>query len=479
MARTIAPQPAPHRRSSRALRLCATSPDGGSSEEFEWRSAELDELSAMMPDPEDDIYEIDEENSEYQRLIALGMSDNSDFDDILDEYMSRMESKQGAQDEEEAPKAAEWMIEAGAREHVDGEDMEATKEQMAINNFHIRAAFKDGIIRNRTDDSILFNILNFQRAHNRFKMCKEIGRWVEFFEEHSGENYSAVMTVPSWIKAVTMVNYEFEEYNEQHRLEDRDEVDDIDYEESISLEHLTGGSGGLFKHKFEWENPPLEILGKEHLTTQDGYPKAAIDEANKLASDLLYWQGSSLHMGHYRKDMLPDYLKFQPIPDHLGNLTDEELTEELGVVMDDPHPLNERLVLTPGWHTFIPSGVPGYYQPDKHEKKPVKAMKTIQDRTDHNAAPVEEEEEDRVYVMPDEDEAPVDANIDLLWKALIPQQAEGAQETKLMGDILGKGRGEAEGDEGDTGLDVYDDDFGIDDIGLDDDTTDGLDFDLK
>jgi len=33
--------------------------------------------------------------------------------------------------------------------------------------------------------------------------------------------------------------------------------------------------------------------------------------------------------------------------------------------------------------------------------------------------------------------------------------------------------------EGDTGLDVYDDDFGIDDIGLDDDTTDGLDFDLK
>lgn len=44
---------------------------------------------------------------------------------------------------------------------------EATKEQMAINNFHIRAAFKDGIIRNRTDDSILFNILNFQRAHNR------------------------------------------------------------------------------------------------------------------------------------------------------------------------------------------------------------------------------------------------------------------------------------------------------------------------
>lgn len=57
------------------------------------------------------------------------------------------------------------------------------------------------------------------------------------------------------------------------QLEDRDEVDDIDYEESISLEHLTGGSGGLFKHKFEWENPPLEILGKEHLTTQDGYPK--------------------------------------------------------------------------------------------------------------------------------------------------------------------------------------------------------------
>lgn len=52
----------------------------------------------------------------------------------------------------------------------------------------------------------------------RFKMCKEIGRWVEFFEEHSGENYSAVMTVPSWIKAVTMVNYEFEEYNEQHRV---------------------------------------------------------------------------------------------------------------------------------------------------------------------------------------------------------------------------------------------------------------------
>jgi len=48
-----------------------------------------------------------------------------------------------------------------------------------------------------------------------------------------------------------------------------------------------------------------------------------------------------------------------------------------------------------------------------------------------------------------------------------------------MGDILGKGRGEAVGDEGDTGLDVYDDDFGIDDIGLDDDTTDGLDFDLK
>lgn len=58
----------------------------------------------------------------------------------------------------------------------------------------------------------------------------------------------------------------------------------------------------------------------------------------------------------------------------------------------------------------------------------------------------EEEEEDRVYVMPDEDEAPVDANIDLLWKALIPQQAEGGQETKLMGDILGKGRGETVGD---------------------------------
>lgn len=129
--------------------------------------------------------------------------------------------------------------------------------------------------------------------------------------------------------------------------------------------------------------------------------QAAIDEANKLASDLLYWQGSSLHMGHYRKDMLPDYLKFQPIPDHLGNLTDEELTEELGVVMDDPHPLNERLVLTPGWHTFIPSGVPGYYQPDKHEKKPVKAMKTIQDRTDHNAAPVVSDAAERTICMPD------------------------------------------------------------------------------
>jgi hypothetical protein len=49
-------------------------------------------------------------------------------------------------------------------------------------------------------------------------MCKEIGRWVEFFEEQSGENYAAVMTVPSWIKAVMMVNYEFQEYNEEHRV---------------------------------------------------------------------------------------------------------------------------------------------------------------------------------------------------------------------------------------------------------------------
>jgi hypothetical protein len=101
-------------------------------QDFEWRAAELDELSAMMPDPEDDIFDLgkgrgntectyylpnsailsltmsfedelrghssdlsagysyfpaDAPNSEYQQLLAMGMSDNSDFDDIMDEYL--------------------------------------------------------------------------------------------------------------------------------------------------------------------------------------------------------------------------------------------------------------------------------------------------------------------------------------------------------------------------------------------------------
>eukprot|EP00193_Tetraselmis_chui_P020011 CAMPEP_0177793318 /NCGR_PEP_ID=MMETSP0491_2-20121128/25008_1 /TAXON_ID=63592 /ORGANISM="Tetraselmis chuii, Strain PLY429" /LENGTH=533 /DNA_ID=CAMNT_0019315819 /DNA_START=313 /DNA_END=1914 /DNA_ORIENTATION=+ len=442
--------------------------------DFEWRAAELDELSAMMPDPEDDIFDLDAPNSEYQQLLAMGMSDNSDFDDIMDEYLTLMERRESQA--EDARPADDWMVEAGARVHVDGDDMAAVKEQMAINNFHCAAAYKDAIVRDRTEDCIYFNILNFQRAHNRFKMCKEIGRWVEFFEEQSGENYAAVMTVPSWIKAVMMVNYEFQEYNEEHRLEDLEAVEDDEYEESIDLEHFKGESGGVFDHNFDWENPPLQILGKEHLTPETGYPKAAIDEANRMAADLLYWQGSSMHMGYYRKDILPEYLKFQPIPSHLSELTDRELTEELGVVMDNPHPLNERLQLVPGWHTFIPSGKPGYYEPEKEVKK---TMKTLEERRMGAMAP--EEPEDRVYIMPEE-EIPADDKIDLLWKALVPEERE-IKETKLMGDILGKAAAAAPppqepGEEGEDDFDLYDEDFEMKDL-EDDETGDGLDFELE
>jgi hypothetical protein len=50
-------------------------------------------------------------------------------------------------------------------------------------------------------------------------------------------------------------------------------VEDDEYEESIDLEHFKGESGGVFDHNFDWENPPLQILGKEHLTPETGYPK--------------------------------------------------------------------------------------------------------------------------------------------------------------------------------------------------------------
>jgi len=126
-----------------------------------------------------------------------------------------------------------------------------------------------------------------------------------------------------------------------------------------------------------------------------------------------------------------------------------------------------------------------------------------------------QEPEDRVYIMPEE-EIPADDKIDLLWKALVPEERE-IKETKLMGDILGKAAaaapppqepGEVRSrtvtrlllfyewstaavcwlpiltacmavlQEGEDDFDLYDEDFEMKDL-EDDETGDGLDFELE
>ena len=49
-------------------------------------------------------------------------------------------------------------------------------------------------------------------------MTKEMGRWVEYFEKVENEKGYYVRKVPAWIKAVHLINWDFENLNETHRV---------------------------------------------------------------------------------------------------------------------------------------------------------------------------------------------------------------------------------------------------------------------
>lgn len=114
----------------------------------------------------------------------------------------------------------------------------------------------------------------------RYKMTKEMGRWVEYFEKAEAEKGYAVRKVPAWVKAVHLINWDFENLNETHRLEDmdddeEDEEDDDDEEEGADDEE----GDGLMPGTLMWELPRAEIAGKPELQ-EEGYPAVSGCERN-------------------------------------------------------------------------------------------------------------------------------------------------------------------------------------------------------
>ena len=49
-------------------------------------------------------------------------------------------------------------------------------------------------------------------------MTKEMGRWVEYFEKVENEKGYYVRKVPAWVKAVHLINWDFDNLNETHRV---------------------------------------------------------------------------------------------------------------------------------------------------------------------------------------------------------------------------------------------------------------------
>ena len=45
-----------------------------------------------------------------------------------------------------------------------------------------------------------------------------MGRWVEYFEKVENDKGYYVRKVPAWVKAVHLINWDFENLNETHRV---------------------------------------------------------------------------------------------------------------------------------------------------------------------------------------------------------------------------------------------------------------------
>jgi len=281
-------------------------------------------------------------------------------------------------------------------------------------NFHAKARWKNGVVGSAIRDAVQLNALNMQRAENRYKMTKEMGRWVDFLDKQNHEAGTEVRTVPSWVKAAHLINWDFEDLNETHRLEDIDDDEEQDDDEDDDDEEVGDDEDGdgLLARTLEWELPKIEIAGKPHLTQN---PKAAMLEAHRIAEEAMGDNQNKFAFGYMRK----------------GTVDVDIVTEWLDAVEEDKQKTTaeeEEEEITPEDQEMLISA------------KDAPKMTT--------------------YLSPED--AKQDESMALLWQVVVPGQ--GPPETAIMGDILGGVADNTETQEELFDAELFDGDFD-DDLG--------------
>eukprot|EP00192_Tetraselmis_astigmatica_P004485 CAMPEP_0117651202 /NCGR_PEP_ID=MMETSP0804-20121206/1964_1 /TAXON_ID=1074897 /ORGANISM="Tetraselmis astigmatica, Strain CCMP880" /LENGTH=466 /DNA_ID=CAMNT_0005457159 /DNA_START=246 /DNA_END=1646 /DNA_ORIENTATION=- len=397
-----------HARSNRCRSSGKSKSDAITSED------ELRELAKLMPDPDSDIFE-----PSVGPITGLDFMEESEFADdpfimeMMDQALAEMSQPAGT-NEEMAGDVAGGI----PTKEYNPDDFVGTAEQIKhardCANFHAKARWKNGVVGSAIRDAVQLNALNMQRAENRYKMTKEMGRWVDFLDKQNHEAGTEVRTVPSWVKAAHLINWDFEDLNETHRLEDIDDDEEQDDDEDDDDEEVGDDEDGdgLLARTLEWELPKIEIAGKPHLTQN---PKAAMLEAHRIAEEAMGDNQNKFAFGYMRK----------------GTVDVDIVTEWLDAVEEDKQKTTaeeEEEEITPEDQEMLISA------------KDAPKMTT--------------------YLSPED--AKQDESMALLWQVVVPGQ--GPPETAIMGDILGGVADNTETQEELFDAELFDGDFD-DDLG--------------